>query len=738
LKKRTHLIFLILLLIPSLTWARHIVGGEITYRLVSSTATSNRFEFTMRIYRDCNSRNGAAYDERAVITTYRKNAGSQVESTYVPVGPITKVTKPSYPCLISPDICVEEGVYVWTRDFPKINDTYLIVYQRCCRNESISNIINPGAAGASYTVEITAQAQQVGNSSPTFKQFPPTVICGNFPLNFDHSAIDSEGDQLVYSFCEPYAGGGQASGVGCINTAPDPACWPPFGTIAYKQPEYTYQNPVGGDPIVSINPNTGLITGTPNQLGQFVVSVCVEEYRNGKLLSIIKRDFQFNVASCNPTVKASIASDTIINKVYVLQTCGEKFINIANRSNNRSDITDFRFDINIKGENITYKDWDPKVQFPDTGTYKGSLFLNPGTQCADTIQLQFNIFSSLIVNFAYKYDTCVAGPVTFTDSSKTFNGGITQYYWTFGDDKDTFARNPVHLYETPGTKRITLKVTDTKGCKQDTVRQINWQPAPPLIVIKPSVFTGCTPAKVTFTNLSRPIDSTYTIRWTLGDGSTSNAISPTYTYQNPGLYSINIDITSPIGCKISRNFKDLIRINQGAKADFEFSPQKITKLQNSVTFTDKSQFVNRWQWSLNDKAFSSRQNPSYTFRDTGLQKVKLFVANQVGCSDTLVKFLDVIPEVSYFLPNAFTPNNDAINDIFKGNGLVDGMKSFNMKIWNRWGELIYEGTDPNGGWNGRKFNTGGDAPEGVYLCVVTYVTPRGEVSTLRSYATLIR
>ena len=737
-KKRTHLILLILLLIPSLTWARHIVGGEITYRLVSSTATSNRFEFTMRIYRDCNSQNGAPYDLDAVITTYRKIAGTQVESTTVPVGPIGRVAKPSYPCLISPNICVEEGEYKWTRDLPKINDTYLIVYQRCCRNESISNIINPGAAGASYTVEITAQAQQVGNNSPTFKQFPPTVICGNFPLKFDHSATDAEGDQLVYSFCEPYAGGGQTSGIGCGNTAPAPACWPPFGTIAYKQPEYTYQNPVGGDPVVKIDPNTGLITGTPNQLGQYVVSVCVEEYRNGKLLSIIKRDFQFNVAPCNPTVKASIVADTIINKTYILQSCGEKFINVANRSNNRSDISDFRFDINVKGENVTYKDWDPKVQFPDTGTYKGALFLNPGTLCADTIQLQFNIFSSLIVNFAYKYDTCVAGPVAFTDSSKTFNGAITQYYWTFGDGKDTFARNPIHLYQTPGTKRIKLKVTDTKGCTQDTVRQINWQPVPPLIVIQPSSFTGCTPATLMFNNLSRPIDSTYDIRWTLGDGGTSRAISPTYTYQNPGLYSINIEITSPIGCKVSRNFKDLIRVNQGAKADFEFLPEKITKLQSTVTFTDKSQFVNRWQWLLNDKAFSSRQNPSYTFRDTGLQKVKLFVANQVGCTDTLVKYIDVIPEVSYFLPNAFTPNNDTKNDEFKGSGFLYGLKRFKMTIWSRWGEVVFETNNAEDGWNGFKNNVGPEVQAGVYMYEVQYVTPTKQTIIKRDFMTLIR
>lgn len=738
-KKLPYLILFLTLLTPSVFWARHIVGGEITYKLKTTTTSSNRYEFTMRIYRDCNSREGAPYDPIAAIGAYLKNAGQLVQRASANLGPIQKVTAPKIECLIPPDVCVEEGVYVWFMDLPKVADTYVIIYSRCCRNETISNINRPGTVGASYVVEITQTAQERGNDSPVFKSFPPTVICGNFPLNFNHSATDADGDQLVYSFCEPYSGGGQTGGGGCGNTSPTPPCWPPFGSVSYKLPEYSYQRPVGGNPIVGINANTGIITGTPTELGQYVVSVCVEEYTaTGKLLSVLKRDFQFNVAQCDPIIQANVKADTVIDNTYFINTCGEKMVAMVNRSLDQRFITDFRFDVNISGQTKTFREWQPTIQFPDTGIYKGNLFLNPGTVCADTINLQFNIFNGVLSNFDYQYDTCVAGPIAFKDNSIATNGRVVSWNWDFGDGKNETIKNPAHLYATPGKKNIRLRVKDNIGCEKDTIRTITWLPVPPLIVIQPSSFVGCTPGKVTFTNLSTPIDSTYDIKWSFGDGGTSKAISPSYSYPNAGVYSISLEITSPIGCKTSKSFKDWIKINQGAKADFSFSPEQVTKINNAVSFYDKSQFTTRWQWFFGNQGFSGKQNPIFNFRDTGIQKVKLLVNNQYGCVDSMIQFLDVIPVVSYFLPNAFTPNDDTVNDLYKGDGITEGIQNFSMKIFNRWGELIFETSNPTAGWNGKKFNTGMDSQQGVYICVVKYTSPRGQEFELRSYANLIR
>lgn len=738
-KKIFKIFCFLVLLTPSVLKAKHIVGGEITYTVVSHTSTSNRYRFTMKIWRDCYTNGGAQLDQIAPIGIYKSTANLALESFGVTLTNRTpRLTAPTIPCLIPPDVCVEEGVYEWEKDLPIINDTYIILYQRCCRNETINNINAPGDVGATYFVEITALGQQTGNNSPTFRQFPPIVICANEKLNFDHSAVDTEGDQLVYSFCQPLGGGGKGGNIGCLGTTPNPPCWPAPDDVSFKSPTYTYAQPLAGNPIVNINAQTGRITGTPQTQGQFVVGVCVQEFRNGKLLGTVHRDFQFNVAKCDPTVKGRVTADSVWVNNYLIKSCGSPTVTIANLSLDRTYITDFRFDILMQNQIKTFTEWSPSVTFPDTGVYKGNLFLNPGSVCADTINLFFSIFPSVKSDFSIQYDTCVAGPVTFKDKSFSPTGEIIKWRWSFGDGKDTTLQSPTHQYETPGTKRIVLSIENEKGCKADTTKEIRWLPVPPLLLVEPSTFSGCTPLKVFFNNISKPIDSTYTIKWDYGDGNKGSGISPTYTYNTPGLFSVNLQVTSPIGCTTSRNFPNWVKVKQGTKADFVYSPEQVSTFKNTVVFTNKSVNATQFQWFFDTKGYSIVQNPVFKFRDSGVHHVKLLVSNNVGCTDSIVKLIDVIPQVTYWLPNAFTPNEDGHNDTYRGSGIVEGMKDFGLKIFNRWGEQIFETTDPTEGWNGLKNNRGEPSPQGVYLCVVTYKSPRGEKFELRNYATLLR
>ncbi len=726
-------------LTPSVLEAKHIVGGEITYTVVSSTPSSNRYRFTMKIWRDCYTNGGAQLDAIAPIAIYRNNSSTPVESFSVPLTNRTaRLDPPTIPCLIPPDVCVEEGVYIWEKDLPIINDTYTILYQRCCRNETINNINAPGDVGATYYVEITALGQQTNNNSPSFKLFPPIVICANERLNFDHSANDAEGDKLVYSFCQPLGGGGKGGGTGCGGTTPNPPCWPAPNDVSFKSPTYTFGQPLAGDPIVNINATTGRITGIPQTQGQFVVGVCVQEFRNGRLLGTVHRDFQFNVAKCDPTVKGKVTADSVWVNNYLIKSCGNPTVSIANLSLDRTFITDFRFDINILNQIKTFREWSPVVTFPDTGVYRGNLFLNPGTQCADTINLFFSIFPAVKPDFSIKYDTCIAGPITFKDKSISPSGEIIKWRWSFGDGKDTTVQNPMYLYETPGTKKITLSIENEKGCKADTIKDIRWLPVPPLLLIEPTAFLGCTPLKVFFNNISKPIDSTYTIRWDYGDGGKGSAISPTYTYEKPGVFSVNLEVISPIGCKTSRNFPNWIKVKQGTKADFTYAPQQVSTFNNTVAFTDKSSNASQYNWFFGTIGYSINQNPTFKFRDSGVQRVKLLVSNNVGCTDSIVKLIDVVPQITYWLPNAFTPNEDGNNDTYRGTGITEGIRDFTLKIFNRWGEQIFKTNDPQEGWNGLKNNKGEPSPQGVYLCLVTYKSPRGEHFELKNYATLVR
>ena len=184
-----------------------------------------------------------------------------------------------------------------------------------------------------FDVVITPEAQRLGNNSPDFETFPPIFICAGFPVFVDQSASDADGDELVYSFCTPFTAGGtldaNTGGEGgcceCVRPEPNMGCIPEFDEVRFRAP-FTQRQPLGGDPLVQIDPSSGLITGTPVTTGQFVVGVCIEEFRNGVSLGKIRRDFQFNVLACEKQVNAVLDSDNVLNdsqNTFVINSCGD-------------------------------------------------------------------------------------------------------------------------------------------------------------------------------------------------------------------------------------------------------------------------------------------------------------------------------------------------------------------------------------------------------------------------------
>jgi len=743
----------VLLSCPISLLAKHIIGGDITYEYVGDSGPNAKiWRFTMKIYRDCNG-GGAPFDTDASIAIYRGTYNNNslyddFESAYLQA---VKLIPDTPQCVTQiPNVCVQEATYVFEKTLPisVSGESYFIVYQRCCRNESINNILNPGGVGATYMVELTREAQLVNNNSPEFKNFPPIIICNNFPLEFDHSAIDAEGDLLLYEFCSPFEGGGPITQgpdlFSCDGAKPTPSCAPPFANVDFIQPTYSAGAPMGGNPIIGINQISGMITGTPTLIGQFVVGVCVKEFRNGQLLSTIKREFQFNVTNCSPDVFTKIETDSFAFAFdkYVIKSCGSKTIQFENLSGKPQFISAFRWEFDMLGALVTdSENWSPAFTFPDTGIYKGLLVLNPnGGQCSDTARITVRIYPEIKADFTYAYDTCVAGPVAFTDLSSG-EGQVVSWKWNFGSPGSPISseQNPSYLYAIPGNHPVTLLVVDENICSDRETKIINWFPAPPLIVIRPDAYLGCAPADIFFDNLSTPIDDTYKVEWNFGDGSTSSGvISPTHNYTVPGIYDVSVAITSPIGCYIDKTFNNLIRVEPSPIAGFSFTPMDgLTTFNNTVEFKDESVGAAHWNWLLGDYT-TVQQNPVYSFPDTGKVKVRLIVTHPQGCKDSLSTILDIRPEIHWYMPNAFTPNSDSKNEGFMGKGYLEGATKFNMTIWNRWGELVFETEDPNEPWNGRQKNNGGMSPAGVYVYLVSFTGPRGEAHQFKGYATLVR
>ncbi len=299
---------------PTTLPAKHLIGGEISYKCVGN----GDYEITLQVYRDCLT-DGADFDAEANFAIFQCDGtidctelaqGSQGFTFTVPLDTVETLNYPDPTCEL-PQLCVEQGTYRFRLSdydafLPNTNNSYYVVHQRCCRNESITNIATPEEFGSTFSIAITPTAQQVCNASPTFNDFPPVITCINELFEFQQTATDEDGDSLVFAFSAPLHGGGndvtRDNYESCVGAIPNPPCPPPYATVPFVQPLYDAQFPFGDfEETIEIKPSTGLITGTPTLIGQFVAGISIQEYRNGILLSTSQREVQINVINCDDT-----------------------------------------------------------------------------------------------------------------------------------------------------------------------------------------------------------------------------------------------------------------------------------------------------------------------------------------------------------------------------------------------------------------------------------------------------
>jgi hypothetical protein len=270
--------------------ATHIVGGEIFYDYLGS----NNYRITLKIYRDCtgatapfDGSTGASGAVPAIISVIDVIGGASPILYNIGTPIITKIPPTiNNPCIQTPDnICVEEGVYTCTINLAPKTGGYYVVYQRCCRNNSVLNLLDSGNQGSTYYIKIPGPEEAIDNSSPRFNNFPPIFLCSNLDFSFDHLATDPDGDQLVYSLCPPFLGldgccpflgsnPPSMTSANCLTlpfNCPTAALPPPYANVNFISP-YNGSYPLASNPSITINSNTGLLKGQPNLIGQFVVA----------------------------------------------------------------------------------------------------------------------------------------------------------------------------------------------------------------------------------------------------------------------------------------------------------------------------------------------------------------------------------------------------------------------------------------------------------------------------------
>ncbi|MBL4657458.1 MAG: PKD domain-containing protein, partial [Flavobacteriales bacterium] len=319
--------------------------------------------------------------------------------------------------------------------------------------------------------------------------------------------------------------------------------------------------------------------------------------------------------------------------------------------------------------------------------------------------------------------TCNSLLVTFMDTSTTTSGSITQWSWNFGDlttSADTSnLQNPTYLYPDSGTYTAQLIITTDQSCTDATSTQfefgslVSYFGATGNCQRDPFDFEDSSYATIT--------DPIVSWSWDFGDFTTSTEQSPAHTYASEGTYQVILTVQTGAGCTDSDTSSSVL-VNPNPTAGFTFSAEFPTILEE-VEFLDASIGADQWLWDFGDgDPFSQTQNPKHTYLDVGLMQVTQVVTNSITlCRDSLTMGYRIANIYPPAVPRSFSPNGDGQNDLLYARG--GPFEILNMKVYNEWGELIFETDDPLEPWDGTK--NGFEQPVGVYVWVVVATTLNG-------------
>lgn len=600
----------------------HIVGGEFNYKPVNDSL----YEFSLKVYRDCYL-GVPLFDYFALVRVFSGD-GTFIGNVNVP-RPIwdTLDVELTDPCLVAPpDVCVERIDYKFNVVLPPNSTGYQVSYQRCCRNQTILNAWDASSqvvdsAGATYTAFIPSVLNGIKNANPVFNNFPPVALCVNKPIVFDHSATDFDGDSLVYELCTPFDGGSTFDPLGSI------VDFPPYDTLTW-QPGYSLVNVLGGTDPLKIDPVTGLLTGTPQRLGQFVVGVCVSEYRNGALLSQTKRDFQFNIADCRQVVTSSFFS--------VDTSCNDRNVRFENRS---ASAVNYQWDF---GDGNFSNEKNPIHTYSDFGVYEVKLIANPGSACVDTFSKTIYLTEDNLTISAPDRVICAFSPQEI--ELGVANGTIAKVEWNIGGVK-ILTLGPKLTYTYTSDVTVAYKAFSSEGCVYNGTFNVN-------IIQPPTVNATASPSSIVAgqsVSLSASSEPGVIFNWSPSQNIANKDSANTLAFPTDSQW-YNVKVTDPqTGCyRTDSVFVRVVSCEDTLNSSIVFdSTPRCSGI--SFDFTASTAVPSAaYLWTFGDGESAEGDSVSHSYNFAGTYTVQLITAFEDICFDTTsVTVVTVPPDIEY-------------------------------------------------------------------------------------------
>ncbi len=377
----------------------------------------------------------------------------------------------------------------------------------------------------------------------------------------------------------------------------------------------------------------------------------------------------------------------------------------------------------------------PTHQFVNTTAfdvvYTATLIIESVFGCFDTIQNDITVFATPVVDFTpFPFtQTYPSATVALTNNSFV---GPWQYSWDFGDNLFSNLQNPPnHVYSTWGVYPIELIASNT-NCADTMIQTITIIPPIPVANFQGPA-QGCRPLDVQFINFSVYAD---TYLWDFGDGGTSTQFAPSYTYYNPGVYTITLTVNGDGGQDVQTQ-QLIVEVYQNASAFFTVSPTTVFIPTEPILLFNLSNFASSYIWNFGDGNSSTEEHPQHIYTEQGTYDITLIATNQNSCTDTFVlsAAVEALSQGGISILNAFTPNpdgsnggiftsSDTDNDVF--HPIVVGADEYELNIFNKWGELLFISTDVSIGWDGYYRNELSKQDVYIYKVNVRYLDGRSE------------
>lgn len=489
-----------------------------------------------------------------------------------------------------------------------------------------------------------------------------TNLCAG---NYTFKAIDDNGCEIndVVFIDEPDSV--EISNIAITNVTCHGGC---DGEIVISSPTATEFSVDGGTTFQTSNTFTGLCANNYN---------IVARDANGCLV-----EGQANIWQAEP-LQASISNDTTVCHAYNLELIGTA----------SGGIQPYTFDWNGQGGS-SFTD-TLHVIATSNETYTLDVFDFNGCT-VPTMQVSVTVLPQVDIQVIQDTTICPDGTATLTAIASNGLPGYT-YEWNTGDTTNEIQVSPAST--------TTYTVTTTDACEDDAtgsvIVDLHNLPTPSFIA---DTLTGCVPQTITLTNTTNPADIGGDCIWTINGQQIIDCNEVSLHLTEAKCYDVSLEVTSPNGCVNTMTSDNFICLEDYPVADFMYLPTIPTVANNVINFSNTSSGATSYTWNAPGQNTSHHVNPTMVFNhiegNTAIE-VCLEASTDYGCKDVECKLITFNEDFALYVPNTFTPDNDDYNEVFKPVFPPNvEINRYHLSIYNRWGELLFESFDPDGGWRG--------------------------------------